>query len=188
MEKRHFTSHPYSQENNGEYSQDNYDPNSKKSQITISNILSIHDENLFANKTDINYRFLPILGVQASYLQFYEDDPFDDLNMTSALLNFYRIREDYVTGYWGIGVTHVGSDVQLTGFAYNVGLDAFWGKQISTEMYWKQSYLNKTPLNELKFMLNYHINRTVLSAGLVNHNLAGSNFAMLGAGLKVYLH
>ena len=188
VESRKFFDYPYANGSHGEYSHSFVDLKDKKSNLTFSNTLSMHDKNLFANKASLNYRFIRALGVEASYLQFYETDPLEDLNMTSGMLNFYRIREENVTGFWGIGLTHVGSDVQRLGFAYNMGLDVYWGSPISTELYWKQSFINKTALNEFKLMVNYHINKSAISLGLVNHNLAGHNFAMLGAGFKTVLH
>ena len=153
FEKRNFYDYPYANGNHGEYSDSFIDLKNKKSQFSFSNTLSLSADNIIANKTSAQFRFTKTLGVDINYLQFYEERPFDDLNMSSAMLNFYRIREKNVTGYWGVGASHVGGELQVTGIAYNLGLDIYWGKPISTELYWKQSYANKTPLNEFKFML-----------------------------------
>jgi hypothetical protein len=109
--------YPYFDGENGEYNYPEVSvPRIKKSSLIISNTLTVQS-GTFGNDLRMNYRFLPILGLEANHLHLFDRlDENSNLGISSFMLNFYRIRERRVTGYWGLGATYAGSDVNIMGF------------------------------------------------------------------------
>jgi hypothetical protein len=96
-ERRHFSPYPYYYSN----VQCEYDfgleTEDKKSLISAGvNYLSGNYIN--SAEANVNYRFLPFLGVDLSHQIFFEEglNGSDRLDVTSLMVNYYRIRERFL--------------------------------------------------------------------------------------------
>jgi hypothetical protein len=105
---------------------------------------------------NVNYRFLPFFGVVLSHQSFFEEglNGSDCLDVTSLIVNYYRIRERSFTGWWGMGATYVGNEVNTYGFTYNVGLEVYPVKPMSFLVSYKQSFINQSHINVTKYQKN----------------------------------
>jgi hypothetical protein len=97
----------------------------------------------------------------------------DNLEVYSLMLNYYRIRERSFTGWWGIGATYVGNEVHTTGVAYQVGIEVYPLKPISLQASFKQSFINESNINELKFHLKYHRKKMAYYTGYHDYSIGG---------------
>ena len=151
-ERRHFSPYPYYYDNvPGEYDF-GLETEDKKSLIGAGvNYLS--GKYINSAEANINYRFHPFLGVDLSHQSFFESgiNGSDHLAITSLMLNYYRIRERSFTGWWGMGVTYVGNEVDTYGFTYNVGLEFYPQKPMSFLVSYKQSFINESHINVTKY-------------------------------------
>lgn len=174
FESRHFTPYPYYYTNvNGQYDY-GLEPGDKRSFLNAGGTY-FAGNSIQALEAHVNYRFDPFLGLELSHRHFFESNLAgkDNLDVSSLMLNFYRIRERSFTGWWGIGATYVGNEVHTTGVAYQVGVEAYPIKPISLQASFKQSFINESNINELKFHLKYYIKRTAYYTGYQDYSIGG---------------
>jgi len=184
LEPKNFYPYPYAADRIGEYGYPESNPAGKKSKFVISNTMAFQ-VSTFANDLRLNYRFIPILGLEANHLHFFDElDEGSELSISSMMLNFYRIRERNVTGYWGLGASYVGSDVNTMGFAYNVGMDIYIAKPISLNLYWKQRFINETSINEIRVYPKYHIKKLAVYGGFIHYKIGAEGFPSAAAGIE----
>jgi len=183
MESRYFYKYPYSDGLHGEYAFPDENVPLKRSQFMISNTFFASGKQFFGNDFKLNYRFMPLLGVEANHLRFIEQDPKVELGVTSVMVNYYRVREKYVSGYWGVGVSHVGNGVYETGFAYQAGVDIYLKKPYSFGISWKQSLINSSSVDEFKILARRHLKRVSIHAGYHHYKLGTVTINSVGAGL-----
>lgn len=183
-EYRSLTPHPYYNNTFGEYLK-NDTINSK------NNIFKISGNHLFnkdANGLEINanYRIIPILGLEASHIHFSEKIKTgnDYLDISSLMINYYRIRENNISLWWGLGTTYVGNEVKKLGFSYNIGTEIYPFKPISLQVSWKQSFINRTSIDVFKTQIKYHINKTALFTGYHDYQLGGKKNAGFILGVE----
>jgi len=184
LEPRSFYAYPYADGQHGEYMQIEKGAPGKRSEFMISNTMIFHSE-VYGNDLKLNYRFLPFLGVEANHLHFFDHQGENtDLGISSMMLNYYRIRENSVSGYWGLGATYVGSGVNTAGFAYNLGMDIYVGKPVSFGLAWKQSFINEETINEFKILARYHLKRIVIHGGFSYYKIGSENFPSTAIGIE----
>jgi hypothetical protein len=184
LQPRYFIEFPYCDGESGEYDYPEFVSILKKSSLIISNTLTVQSGTT-GNDLRLNYRFLPVLGLEANHLHFFDRlDEHSDLGISSILLNFYRIREKRVTGFWGLGATYVGSEVNTTGFSYNLGLDIYVANPVSLGIFWKQSFINESSVNEFRAMLRYHIGKLAIHGGFINYKIGEEGFPSAAIGLE----
>ncbi|MEM6685661.1 MAG: hypothetical protein AAF617_07730 [Bacteroidota bacterium] len=183
MEPRYFYEYPYSDGSHGEYAFGDEDVPLKRSQLTISNTFFASGKEFYGNDIKLNFRFVPLVGVEVNHLHFFEDRPKNNLGATSLMVNFYRVREQYVTAYWGVGVTHIGNGVDDTGFTYQVGVDVFLKKPYSISTLWKQSLINDTTVDEFKLHVRRHLKRFSVHGGFNHYKLGSVNINSFGLGV-----
>ncbi|WP_430411910.1 hypothetical protein [Kordia sp.] len=184
MESRYFYTHPYSDGSHGEYAFPDENVPLKRSQFIISNTFFASGKQFYGNDFELNYRFMPLLGVEANHLYFFEKDPKVELGVTSFMINYYRVREKHVTGYWGIGVSHVGNGVDETGFAYQVGVDVYLNKPYSFGISWKQSLINASSVDEFKVLVHRHLKRFSIHGGFNHYKLGSVTINAVAFGLN----
>jgi hypothetical protein len=184
-ERRHFSPYPYYYSNvQGEYDF-GLETEDKKNLISAGvNYLSGNYIN--SAEANVNYRFLPFLGVDLSHQSFFEDRPngSDRLDVTSLMVNYYRIRERSFTGWWGIGATYVGSEVNTYGFTYNIGLEVYPVKPISFLVSYKQSFINQSHINVTKYQTKYHRKKMAYYIGYHNISIAGVKASGMVLGVE----
>lgn len=184
MQPRNFYPYPFTDDNIGEYDRIENNPSGNRSKFMLSNTMAFQS-GTFSNDLRANYRFIPILGVEANHLHFFDRlDEGSNLGMSSVMLNYYRIRERSVTGYWGVGATYVWSDIKTTGFAYNLGLDIYIAKPVSLGILWKQSFINESSINEFRAAGRYHIRNIAISGGFTQYKLGDEKFPSAAIGLE----
>ncbi|MBC8755674.1 hypothetical protein H2O64_13430 [Kordia sp. YSTF-M3] len=183
MEPRYFYEYPYSDGSHGEYSLFTQDYPLKRSQFMISNTVFASGKEFYGNDFKLNFRFIPLVGVEVSHLHFFEQTPKVELGVSSFMVNYYRIREKNVTGYWGVGATHVGNGVDETGLAYQVGVDIYLNKPFSFGISWKQSLINESSVDEFKLLARYHRKRFSFHGGFNHYQLGSVNINAMGIGL-----
>lgn len=183
MESRYFFEYPYSDGSHGEYAFPDEDVPLKKGQFIISNTVFASGKEFYGNDIKLNYRFTPLVGIEANHLHFFESTPKNNLGTTSFMLNYYRIRETYVTAFWGVGATYIGNGVDETGFTYQVGVDVFLKKPYSISALWKQSLINGTSVDEFKLHARYHAKRLSVHGGYNHYKLGSVSINALGVGV-----
>lgn len=183
MERRYFYEYPYSDGSHGEYAFGDENIPLKRGQFTMSNTFFASGKEFYGNDIKLNFRFVHLLGIEVNHLHFFEDTPRNNLGATSVMLNFYRVREQYVTAFWGVGVTHVGNGVDDTGFTYQVGVDVFLKKPYSLSTLWKQSLINNTTIDEFKLHIRRHLKRFSIHGGYNHYKLGSVSINALGVGL-----
>lgn len=137
-----------------------------------------------------SFRPIFILGIDASYKMLYESEingPVD-LSIFNVMGNLYRVRTKDVTGWWGLGYTRVGSDIDAGGFSYQFGIDYFPVYLVSLRALWKQSFVNKHAINLLQLQGKYHFKRAAVYLGWDYNKIAGINISGVAVGLEYVIH
>ncbi|MFK7746830.1 MAG: hypothetical protein AB8B65_00430 [Kordia sp.] len=184
-QSRYFFEYPYSDGSHGEYAYGDEDESIplKRSQLIISNTVFASGKEFYGNDIKLNFRFAPLVGVEVNHLHFFEQEPKNELGISSFMVNYYRVREQYVTAFWGIGASHVGNGVDDTGLAYQLGIDVYLKKPISISALWKQSLINDATIDELKLQVRYHLKRFSVHGGYNHYKLGSVSINALGAGV-----
>lgn len=191
--------YPYYQQNAGEYmalppaKNDSLAP-PKEYNYKLSDLKA--NLNYFAGgsvngvQAKVDFRMFYMLGIEGSYNYFYEDVMSETVNLdvASLMLNYYRVRTKYVTGWWGMGASYVGSGVDTFGFAYNLGFDIFPVDPFSFRLLWKQSFIASDSVNEFQLQGKYHFKRTSLYTGWHYNNIGGVNMGGFAVGLEYILN
>ena len=143
MEGRKMTPHPYFNDCKGEYFGLEYPGDYTNSLLNASAFYVSSKDAVKGISISADYRFIPVLGAELSHLHFYERylGETHNLDMSSLLLKYYRVREKYVTAWWGLGATYVANEVKTTGFSYAVGAEVFPINPISIQFLWKQTLI-----------------------------------------------
>ncbi len=175
---------PYPYYNNhGEFTND-FNDNTKRSSIKIGGNYLINR----INGVELNavLKPIPIAGLDVSYLNFSESTLLnsESLNITSISANYYRVRENNFSIWWGIGGTYVGKEVDTWGFAYNLGVDIYPVKPISLHLGWRQSFINDNTVDVFKSQVKYHIKRAALYTGYHNYKLGSETISGLILGIE----
>lgn len=179
FEYRHFTPHPYYYSNvNGEYDFGLEDED-KRSQFRVgTNYLVGNIINSF--EVNARYRFDPMVGIELFHQSFFEDvrDGTEYLDVTSLVVNYYRIRERFITAWWGAGVTYVGNDVNTAGLLLNVGTEIYPFKPMSLHVSFQQSLINDSNIGTLRTQLKYHRKKKAFYVGY--HDISLGNVKASG--------
>ncbi|MBP8792776.1 MAG: hypothetical protein KBE41_06675 [Lutibacter sp.] len=174
-EYRAITPHPYFNNLKGEYLKD-VTIQSKTSLFKLG-VNRLYNSDVKAFEVNANYRMLPILGIEASHSNFSDNSIHGKgyLDVSSLMLNYYRVRERGISLWWGLGASYVGNEVNTFGFAYNAGVEVFPIKPISLSANYKQSFINSNTINQVKLHIKYHIKNVGLYTGFHSNELGGEN-------------
>lgn len=181
---RDMNPYPYYYDNEGEYAAVISDTGRKTSFKLGSNVLFNTVSGLELNAL---FKPMPILGVEASHTFFTEQNlrNKDALGVTTITANYYRFREKNFTLWWGVGLSHVGSGVNTTGFAYTAGTEIYPGKPISLHLSWKQSFINESSVDLFKGQVKYHTKNKAVFLGYHNYNLGSENVSGPVIGFEI---
>lgn len=183
MESRYFYKYPYAEGSHGEYAFPEENVPLKGSQLIVSNTFFASGKEFYGNDLKLNFRFIRLLGIELNHLHFFEREPKVELGVSSLMVNYYRVREKHVTGYWGVGISHVGNGVDETGFAYQVGVDVYLNKPYSIGVSWKQSLINDATVDEFKILARRHLKRVSIHGGYHHYKLGSVTINSVGGGL-----
>lgn len=181
---RDLNPYPYYFDNEGEYAAVISDTGRKTSFKLGSNVLF---DNVSGLELNALFKPIPILGIEASHTFFTEQNlrGKDALGVTTITANYYRFREKNFTLWWGVGLSHVGSGVNTTGFAYTAGTDIYPGKPISLHVSWKQSFINESSVDLFKGQVKYHTKNKAVFLGYHNYNLGSENVSGPVIGFEI---
>lgn len=165
-ESRGLTPYPYHKNTFGEYLKG--DAIGLKSNIFKISANRHFNKNINGLELNANYRVLPIFGLEASYIHFSERTIIgrsDYLEISSLMANYYRIRENQISLWWGLGASYAGNEVKKVGFAYNIGTEIYPFKPISFHASWKQTFINNNSIDVCKTQVKYHIKEAAIFTG-----------------------
>ena len=183
-EERDLNPYPYFYDNEGEYAAELSDTGKKQSFKLGANYLFNNVGGLEVNAV---YKPIPILGIDVSYIHFSEKNRTytDVLDVSSVMLNYYRIREKNISLWWGLGATYVGNEVRKMGFAYNLGMEIYPVKPISFHVSWKESFINESKIGVLKTQLKYHVKKNAFFVGYHHYQIAGEDISGPAIGVEI---
>ena len=178
-----ITPYPYFDGKSGEFTRI---PNEKNRRTNVKLNANYFVHRVNGIELNAVVKPIPLIGVELDYLSFNEEGLFTDesLNITSINMNYYRVRENTFSMWWGIGGTYVGNEVDTWGASYNIGTDIYPVKPISFHLGWKQSFVNDNTVNVFKSQVKYHIKRTALYTGYHNYKLGSETISGLVLGIE----
>jgi hypothetical protein len=183
-----LTSHPFDGVNIGNYCEQ--DSISKSSfRVDVENHFLYNTKDLIGNHLEAKIRPSKYFYFQVNHRQLFEYDEFTKTNSQLSMQQFNfaydRIRWENFNLGWTIGVTHIGSGVNESGFSYGLNAEYFLDKKISFLVDKKWSAINNQSVNSFKMEGNWHRKNYFLSLGF-EHLTIGSptyNFIALGGGI-----
>ncbi|PKH49590.1 hypothetical protein CXF68_02285 [Tenacibaculum sp. Bg11-29] len=183
-EERDLNPYPYFYDNEGEYAAELSDTGRKQGVKLGANYLFNTIRGIELNAT---YKPIPIIGIDASYIHFSEKNRTnnDALDITSIMVNYHRVREKNISLWWGLGITHVGNEVNKSGFTYGLGAEIYPFKPISIHISWKESFVNKSDIGVFKSQLKYHFKNKSFFMGYHHHQIAGENISAPIVGFEI---
>lgn len=156
--------------------------------ITRVDVLStfvIENKNLYGNNLDVNFRFLKRFAFGLDYLYLTEkiEDNRDSFALYSALLKYHRIRAQRFDAWFGLGIMHVASTVNKSGFGMGVGAQWFVKKPVSLNFSHKWTNINQQEIHKTKFLLNYHLKNYQISSGYEHFKIGVSKIGAFSLGV-----
>jgi opacity protein-like surface antigen len=159
--------------------------NYKTTRLDITNNFVIENSKLYGNNFGLDYRFLKRFGLQLDYLYLTERSTInrDQFYLYSALLNYHRIRTQKLDAWFGLGIMHVGSDVNKTGFGVGLGAEWFVAKPISLTFSHKFTNIKNQEVNNTKLLLKYHLKNYHISSGYEHFKIGVSKIDAFSIGV-----
>lgn len=151
----------------------------------ITNNFVIQNSNLYGNNFDVDFRFLKRFSVAASYLYLTEKTAIkrDDFSLYSAFLKYHRIRTQKFDAWFGLGIMHVGNDVDTSGFGLGVGAEWFIKKPVSLKFSHKRASINDREVNNTKLLFKYHLKNYHISSGYEQFKIGVSKIDAFSIGV-----
>lgn len=155
----------------------------------ITNNFILENSNLYGNNFGVDFRFLKRFGLEFDYLYLTEktNRNRDQFSLYSALINYHRIRTQKLDAWFGLGVMHVGYNVNKTGFGVGLGTEWFVAKPISLKFSHKWTNINSREVNNTKLLLKYHIKNYHISSGYEHFKIGVSKIDAFSIGVGVSL-
>ncbi len=183
-----MTPYAYANGDKGLYTYENT-TNPTKFTATLSDRFVYENQNIQGNHANLNLRFWNRAGLEIDHLVLWENNPNfgkDQFSMLTVLAKYYRVRTERFVGWWGIGINHIGSYIDKSGFAYGLGIEAFVAKPISLEATFNGSIINQEHISRFNSGINYYIKNIKVSGGYEYLQLGTPKFSLfsLGAGIS----
>lgn len=192
-EGKHYDSwlskYPYYEQKKGGF---NYDENEnyKLSRFLISNAYIKTNERIQGNYFKTEFQFARRFSLEGDFLYLSENNFVDSktnyLHYT-LLANYYRIKSEKFSLWYGLGVRYTGSGIHKTGVAYAIGFRSYITKPFSIETSFKGARINNTNINHFNSQLNYHYLNKNFSLGYTNFKIGSEDFGGLSVGIGIYL-
>ena len=175
----------YANNSNGEYILSDFNDQYKNSLFKGSLDYTNSKDAIQGVHLNVDYRFSHLFGAQFSHSHFYERyfGETEHLDMSSLLFNYYRIREKYITAWWGLGGSYIANGVNRFGFTYNIGAEIFPIRPFSFLFSWQQHFINNQHINTLKAQLKCHLKHFNVYLGYHNYNIANITNPSLAIGI-----
>lgn len=110
----------------------------------------------------------------------------DLLAFYDVFLNYYRVRQERVALWWGIGMKSVQGDATYRGPAFNIGMQIYPGRPLSLHLAWNTGALNTNAVYETLARLNVHIYRSVWFIGYQRFSVRSSAIDGFISGMGFY--
>jgi opacity protein-like surface antigen len=151
----------------------------------VTNNFVRENGNLYGNNLGVNFRFLKRFALELEHLYLSEkvNNTTDNFSLYSALLKYYRIRTQRFDAWFGLGVMHVGNDVDKTGFGLGFGAELFVAKPISIDFSHKWTSINQQEVHKTKLLLKYHIKNYHISSGYEHFKIGVSKIKAFSIGV-----
>lgn len=184
-----ITKYPYFENKKGDF---NYaiDNNYKPSRLLLSNEYIKTNQNIVGNYFKTDLQFGKRFSLEGDFLYFSENNylnPKTDYLHYTLLLNYYRVRTEKFSLWYGIGTRYAGSGINKFGFAYSFGARYFLSKPFSLETSFKGSRINQSNVNHFNSHLKYHHTNKIFSLGYSTFKIGTEDFGGLSVGLGIYL-
>lgn len=179
-----LTPYPYINNLKGDYAFEANEVAFKR--FDISNQFITNMDNIYGNNLNIKYRFLKRVSVEYNQLYLLESKN-SQFFMHDLTANYYRVRTEYLSLNYGMGISYIHSGVNKTYFTYNTGIEYFLSIPLSLSLEHRGTPLPKYGVYQSKIKFNYHIKQFTLQAGINFYNIGDIHYKMLGLGGKVYL-
>jgi hypothetical protein len=159
--------------------------NYNSTRFDFTNNFVMENSNLHGNNFGVDFRFLKRFSVDFGYLYLTERTRLkrDYFSLYSALLKYHRIRKQNFDAWFGLGVMHVGYDVNKTGFGVGFGGELFVKKPISLLLSHKWTNINNEEVHNTKVLLKYHIKKYHISSGYEHFKIGASKIDAFSVGI-----
>lgn len=151
----------------------------------ITNNFVLENNNVYGNNLGVNFRFLKRFALDVDYLYLTEhiNNSRDSFTLYSALLKYYRVRTQHFDAWFGLGIMHVASDVDKSGFGTGLGAEWFITKPISVDFSYKWTNINQQEVHKMKLLLKYHIKNYHISSGYEQFKIGVSKIKAFSLGV-----
>lgn len=181
-----ITPYPYLKKTIGDF---DYYNTYKGSRILLSDRYLSNDKQQ-GNYFNTEFQFLKRFSLTADFLFLKEENTFgspERYKHYTLAANYYRIRTQKFSLWYGIGVRYVEEGVNKYGFSYNIGTRIYIVKPVSFEFLFLGSIVNGKSVNHLYTQLKWHINRMYIMGGYDQIKISSYKFDMFGMGIGIYL-
>ncbi|KAA1244224.1 porin family protein [Aquimarina sp. RZ0] len=182
-----ITKYPYYNSKKGNYSY-NWGEDTNIFRTTLTSRTIVENSKLYGNHLNADLRFLKRAGIEADYLQLWEDTTFfgdNSLSLFTLLAKYHRVRTEKFSAYWGVGAAFIAGEVDELGFTYGLGAEFFFAKPLSLESNFNQTFINTRSVNKFNLLLNYHMNRFKITGGYEHLKIGSIDFSTFSAGIGV---
>ena len=186
-EIRVFTPIPYENNQYGEYSK--FDENDEAYRVNLLQASINYSSGKYRINglhANLEYRFSDLIGITARHSHFNENHfgKIENLDLCGLTFNYYRIREEFITAWWGLGVSYLANNVNSVGLRYGIGARIFVKKPISVLLSWQQDFINSETINEFKVNVDYHLKKINIFVGYNHYNLTSVKTPSMTIGLR----
>lgn len=189
MHYARFTPYPYAYGAYGDYM---YEPVGSIDSLTparvdLNNSLVRSDSRLFGNHLNAKVRFEKRFSIDGGYLQLFENGPLgnESFSFFNTSINYYRIRTNRFSLWYGPGVGYIGNEVKRFGFTLNTGAEWFVARPVSLFASYKHTFLGSDTVSLFESRLKYHIKNYNLSGGFERYKLGSVNLSNVAVGVGV---
>lgn len=184
MRDAELSNHAYKDGNTGNYIQTD-STNYNITRFDISNNFVIENKNLYGTNFDVNFRFLKRFALDVNYVYLFEKvaNSSESFTMYSALLKYHRIRTQRFDAWYGLGITHIGSDVNKSSFSFGVGAEWFIKKPVSLDFSHKWTNINQQEVHNTRMLLKFYIKNYQIFSGYEHFKIGVSKIGTFSLGL-----
>lgn len=188
-EVRVFNPVPYENNSYGEYLKLNDKDDYHINLLQVSTYYSSGKYRINGLHIDLEYRFSDLIGITARHNHFHENHfgETENLDLSGLTFNYYRIREEFITAWWSLGISNLANNVNSIGFRYGLGARVFVKKPISVLVTWQQDFIGSGTINESKINVTYHLKKLNVFTGYNHYNLASVKIPSIVIGLRYKL-
>jgi hypothetical protein len=183
-----LTKYPYFENKKGDFNWDN-DANFKPNRFLLTNQYLKNNTRIQGNYLKGELQFANRFSLAGDFLYLTENNYLHDKSNYkhfSLLVNYYRVRSERFSLWYGLGARYVGDGVNTPGIAYSLGTRLYVAKPISIEASFIGSIINQNSVDHLNTEIKYHIKNYTLSTGYSNFTIGSENFNTLNIGFGIY--